>query len=118
MMKKIIKLYIEEHISLISAVLLSAFAISGSLAWLEKDFDYLYLGILYFFVFSVGMGVHFYKSISLYESILSEVGSEEDFFVSGSSPLARAEKNRLKKIRSVYKEEVTGCRTKMKIIDL
>nr|WP_305136490.1 sensor histidine kinase [uncultured Schaedlerella sp.] len=106
MMKKIIKLYIEEHISLISAVLLSAFAISGSLAWLEKDFDYLYLGILYFFVFSVGMGVHFYKSISLYESILSEVGSEEDFFVSGSSPLARAEKNRLKKIRSVYKEEV------------
>ena len=42
----------------------------------------------------------------MYESILSEVGSEEDFFVSGSSPLARAAKNRLKKIRSVYKEGV------------
>lgn len=105
-MKKMIKLYLKEHVSLIVSVFLSSFIISGSLAWLERDFDYFYLGILYFFIFSIGMGIHFYKSIPFYRSILSEVDSEEDFFVLGNSPLAKAEKNRMKMIRNVYSKEI------------
>lgn len=101
-----IKLYLKEHVSLIVSVFLSSFIISGSLAWLERDFDYFYLGILYFFIFSIGMGIHFYKSIPFYRSILSEVDSEGDFFVLGNSPLAKAEKNRMKMIRNVYSKEI------------
>lgn len=105
-MKEIVKLYLKEHSSLIISVILSAFVISGILAWLERDFDYFYLGILYFFLFSVGMGIHFYKSIALYRSILSQVDSEEDFFVLGDSSLAKAEKNRMKMVRNIYNEEI------------
>lgn len=101
-MKKIIKLYLSEHFALLMAVLISSFVISGSIALLEHDFDYFYLGILYFFIYVIGMSVHFYQSIPLYQSILSDVESEEDLFVSGNSPLAKTEKARVKKIRSVY----------------
>lgn len=105
-MKKMIKLYLKEHVSLLVSVFLSSFVISGSLAYLEKDFDYFYLGILYFFLFTIGMGIHFYKSIPLYKSIMSSVDSEEDFFVLGNSPLAKAEKNRMRMVRNVYNKEI------------
>lgn len=105
-MKNISKLYLKEHRSLIVSVLLSAFVISGSLAWLEQDFDYFYLGILYFFIFSVGMGVHFYKNIPLYRSILSQTDSEEDLGVQGQSPLAEAERHHMKMVYNIYKKEI------------
>lgn len=109
-MKKMIKLYLKEHLSILVSVFLSSFIISGSLAYLERDFDYFYLGILYFFLFTIGMGIHFYKSIPLYRSILSAVDSEEDFFVLGNSPLAKAEKNRMKMIRNVYSKEINSLK--------
>lgn len=105
-MKKIVKLYLSEHFALFMAVLISSFVISGCIALLEHDFDYFYLGILYFFIYFVGMSAHFYQSIPLYQSILSEVESEEDLFVLGKSPLANAEKVRMKKIRSVYSKVI------------
>lgn len=105
-MRKLIKLYLKEHRSLIVSVFLSAFVISGILASLEHDFDYFYLGILYFFIYLVGMGFHFYKSIPFYRSILSPIRSEEDHSVLGDSALARAERKRMKDLHSVYKEEI------------
>lgn len=104
-MKKIIKLYLREQFPIIVTICFSTFAISGSLALLERDFDYFYLGILCFFICSLGAGVHFYKSIPFYRSILADVESEEDIFVFGDSPLAKAEKDRMKRIRAVYSEE-------------
>lgn len=109
-MKSLIKLYLKEHLSILVSVFLSSFVISGSLAWLERDFDYFYLGILYFFLFTIGMGCHFYKSIPLYRSICSAVDSEEDFFVLGNSPLAKAEQNRMKMVRNVYSKEINSLK--------
>ncbi len=105
-MNKMVKLYFKEHLSLIVAVIFSCFVISGSLAWLENDFDYFYLGILYFFIFSIGMGFHFYRNIPLYKSILTNVCSKEDFFVFGNTPLAKAEQQRMKLIRNIYNHEI------------
>lgn len=105
-MINMIKLYFKEHISLIVAVTFSCFIISGSLAWLERDFDFFYLGILYFFIFSIGMGIHFYRNIPLYKSILDKVDSKEDFFVFGKTPLAKAEQERIRSIRNIYNCEI------------
>lgn len=105
MTKKIIKLYLKEHISLFVSVLI-VFILSGCLALLEKDFDYLYLGILSLFVFSAGMGIHFFKNIPLYQSILSPVESKEDFFVLGNSSLAQMENKRMKRIYGVYSKDL------------
>lgn len=104
MMKKTVKLYLSEHLELIIAVVLSCVAISGSLALLEKNFDFFYLGLLYLFIFTVCMGINFYKNIPLYASILSDISSEEDFFVAGKSALAKEERKRMEKVRHVYAE--------------
>lgn len=104
-MKEIIKLYVKEHISFFVSVFI-VFILSGCLSWLERDFDYLYLGILNLVVFSAGMGIHFYKSIPLYQSILAPVKSKEDFFVLGNSCFAHANNNRMKMVYRVYHKDV------------
>lgn len=104
MIKKTIKLYLQQHLEIIIAVIFSCIGVSGSLAILEDNFDFLYLGILYLFIFITLMGVNFYKNIPLYTSILSEVSSELDFIVSGNSPLAKMERERMKKICRIYLE--------------
>lgn len=113
-MNKIIKLYLREHLELMIAVVISCIGISGTLAILERDFDFFYLGILYLFLFCSFMGVHFYKNMPFYKSILSDVSSEMDFMVLGDSPLANAEKERMQKIRRVYMEATRNLQNENK----
>lgn len=103
-MKKIINLYLHQHIEIIFAVIISCLGISGILAVLEYNFDFFYLGILYLFLFFTCMGINFYKNIPFYHTILSEVSSEMDFIILGNSPLAKAQRKHMQKIRSIYLE--------------
>lgn len=105
-MKKVIKLYVSEHIELIGAVVLSGMGIGGGLALLEQNFDFLYLGILFLFIFLAGMAINFYRDFPLYTSILSDISSEEDLFVLGKTPLAKAETERIKKVRHLYSQSI------------
>lgn len=113
-MKKIIKLYLRQHSILLFAVLFSGLGISGSLAVLERNFDFLYLGILYLFIFSSFMGVHFYKNVPFYKAVLEDVSSEMDFIVLGNSPLAKAERERMQKIRRIYLETARNLQNENK----
>ncbi len=101
-MKKIINLYLHQHLEQVAAAVLGSIVLGVVFAFLDKNADYIYFGILGLAVYVLFFVIHFLKNLPLYQSLLSEVESEEDFWVSGNSPLAQLERTYLRHLRSMY----------------
>ena len=101
-MKKLMKLYLMEHREIFTGVLIAGIGISGLLSLLEKNMNYAYLGVLYLFIFLLTAGIHFYRNIPFYQSLLSKIENEEDIFLDGNTALADVERNFIKQTQKVY----------------
>lgn len=113
-MKKIIKLYFCQHFELIISVLISCVGISTLLTILEKNPDFLYLGILFLFIYMIGTIIHFYRNYPMYRSLLSEIESELDYMISGNTPLAIEEKIRMEKLHKLHYDTIKALKTENK----
>lgn len=102
MRKNAALLYLNEHKWQLAALAAGCFGIGSILSWLERNMDYLYLGIVIFIMSFAAALIHLWRNYGFYTGLIRDVTSEDDFYLPGGSPLSESCNAMLRSQRNLY----------------